>query len=1039
MQKTKRIALLMVICMLVTLGGVFPASVVEAAVTPISNVEPAILATVGTAVTLSNYSVQLDDATVLSPSDITWYNGANVITSFNPSSKGVTVLTAKKTSNNAITKNIYVVAKLSTESEYVLYYNDFSSASAIDDWNKIVTTAGVYTVSGGKLTISGLSAGNPRIYLPSWLSDFGNYRIDTVGTQTNPTDSSRWFSMIFRAQNSATTGTPYYHMCVRNNMMAGATATTGGIECVSFNGSWNYYKSASYTEAVNASKNYTFSILAKNSVLQYQVNGDTVIHLDNLPSINPSNKGGIGLQANSSNFVVDSIKVTIQESAPVPPPEAPVELYNVRQPESNTLNHVTNIGVIESASQYNNFISKASKAPATVIFYANGSNLTNKNGDAVCSLSTLINDLSEDIFIPAFYVNDTATVNTIILALKAALIKDALFISTNPDIVKYARQNYSVVRGAVDFSGINGATLSDEQLLEIRGDVNKSLSLIAILPAKFAVKSYVQELQLNAVTVWVMDDKLTGNASIAKLITSGANGIITNNFTVVETALTTMFVANSMTRTPIIIGHRGNPSQAPENSISGYLKAIENGADVVETDIKLTKDGKVVIMHDGTIDRTTTGTGDVTAMTLDQLKQFNLWGPNDMFKNQYPNEKIPTLEEMFIAVKPTNAKIFVEIKTNDPNIVQPMVNLIKQYDMESRVTVICFDGNQLIKTKQLLPTMSTGYLLNAIDQTSSITEALVAMTKQLSFIQPVSSTLNVNAGNQNRFFAKVAGDRGITIWPWTYSNAWPSVFNSHYLLGLDGLTTDDAQYAKNMVKNIYTDKNTILLAGNGSTGSYNLSSITYGDTETNITSDSKTFIKVLEGENLITVNNGTVTATASSGRASFMLGYTTSTAAGSTYVVYTQPITVILGFEGGLELTSSSDYVIGDYLTGVTDKTNLSTLLGNFELSENIIVLDKNGTKITSPSAYIGTGCKVMYMQGEDILDEITVVVFGDANGDGIINSADYLFTKRGFLGTLTLTPLQLKACCLENTSIPTTKDYLKIKRHFLGSFNIFA
>ena len=1041
MHKSQKLALFLVICMLSSLFGVFPASQAEAVtLTEISNVEPAILANVGTTVNLSNYSVQLNDGTVLNPAEITWYNGSTVISSFTPTSKGVTTLTAKKTSAPTVSKTVYIVAKLSSETEYVLFFTDFNSASDIDGWNKTSSTAGVYTVSGGKLTINGLLAGNPRIYLPEWLSDFGNYRIDTVATQAEATDSSRWFSVIYRAKNVTGAGTPYYHMCMRNNMALPGTATTGGVECVSYTTTWNYYKSAGYTEAVNSSKNYTFSVLAKDNVVQYQIDNNKVLHVDDLPAIAPSINGGIGLQGNSSKFIIDSIKVTIQETSPEPPPPPAVQLFNVRQPDSNTRNHVTNIGLINSAQEFNSIVSETTDAPATLIFYADGSSLKTKDGSAVCSLSELMEHLDKDIFIPAFHVSDTATVDTIINALKAASICDALFISKNPDIVKYARQSYTMVRGAVDFTDMDDeSSLSAEALLFIRGNVNKALALTAILPAKYAVKEYVEELQSNAITVWVMEDDLNGDTEAARLITSGANGIITNDFAAIEDALTELFVPFTMTRTPLIIGHRGNPSQAPENSISGYLKAIENGADVVETDIMLSKDGKVVIMHDSTIDRTTNGTGTVSNMTLEQLKEFHLWGPNNMFKDDYPDEKIPTLEEMLQAIKPTNGKIFIEIKTGNQNIVQPMVDLINQYDMESRVTVICFDANQLRKTQQLMPEMSTGYLLNGIDSATNINDALVTMYKQLEFIQPANSTLNVNASNQSIYFVKVAGDRGVTIWPWTYSNSWPSVFNSHYLLGIDGLTTDDAQYAKNMVKNIYANNNTILLKDNGSVNSYSLSSVTYGEDITNITSDSKTFVKILEGEDLITVNNGVITATASEGYASFMLGYSTKTTAGSDYVLYTQPITVVIGVDDdGLVLNQGSNYELGEYLTGVTDNTTLEELLSNFESANNIVVLNKNGEQITSDTAVVGTGCRIQYYHGEFVLEEKIIVVYGDLDGDGKIRAQDYLMVKRAFLGSMSPTQAQLKAACLSGSDQIKASDYLKIKRHFLGTINIF-
>lgn len=1039
MKKTKRIASFLVVAMLASLLSVFPVMTASAgSAIQISNEEPAILANVGTAVTLSNYSVQLDNGTVLSPSDITWYDGENKITSYTPSESGVKQLTAKKTSDSSVSKTIYVVSKLSTETEYVLFSTDFSNVEDINGWNKTSSASGVYTVSNGKLTMNG-DASNPRIYLPEWLSDFANYRIDTVATQANPTDSSRWFAMIYRAQNAATTGTPYYDMCVRNNMAAAATENRGGVECVSLTNGWTYYDTTSYKGSVDSSKNYNFAILVKDDTVQYQINDDIVIHVDNLPMIANTKKGGIGLQANSSKFIVDSIKVSIQQTTPEKPEAPAPKLINVRHPETNTLNHIANIGLVQSLEELNSYNS-SSNAPSTLIFYANGANLTTKSGTTLCTIDDLMKKAGSLTYIPAFYVKDKSTVDTIVKAIQAASLEDVLFISNDATIVKYAREQYTIARGAVDFTDID-ELLSSEKLLEIRGTVNEAKSLIAILPEKLAIKDYVTKLQSNAITVWVMDENLDGNAEAAKLITSGATGIITNDFAAIEKALTTLFVPNTMTKTSIIVGHRGNPTQAPENSISGYLKAIENGADVVETDIKFSKDNEIVVMHDPSITRTTSYTGNlnVNQMTLEEIKEYNLWGEGNKFKDDYPNEKVPTLEEMLKAIKPTEGKIFIEIKTGDVNIVQPMVDLVKKYDMESRVSVICFDAAQLLKTQQLFPSMSTGYLLYPPAKSSSIEEALNALYERLNNIQPINSTMNPNAGNINEYYANAAGDRGITLWPWTYNASWSALFEDHFRLGIDALTTNDAQYSKDMVKNISTNKNAIFLKNEGSKDNFIVKSETYGGTSlTDITDDDKAFIKVLEGEDLITVENGKVTAKAESGTASFMVGYTTTTKAGATYVLYSQPITVKLGTEGGLKLNEDSKYETNKYLDGVTDKTTLKDFLSNFKNSENIIVLDKDGKKVTSESAFIGTNYKVQYIYENNVIQEITVVVLGDVSCNGKIDSKDYLFVKRAFLGTIDLTETQLKAACLSRKPAPVAKDYLKIKRHFLGTYNLY-
>ncbi len=104
----------------------------------------------------------------------------------------------------------------------------------------------------------------------------------------------------------------------------------------------------------------------------------------------------------------------------------------------------------------------------------------------------------------------------------------------------------------------------------------------------------------------------------------------------------------------LVLGHRGYSAKYPENTILAFRKAIEAGADGVELDVWLTKDGEVVVIHDETVDRTSNGNGKVKEMTLDELKELD-------FGN---GERIPTLEGVFEAI-PEDAIVNVEVKDFD--------------------------------------------------------------------------------------------------------------------------------------------------------------------------------------------------------------------------------------------------------------------------------------------------------------------------------------------------------------------------------------
>ena len=108
-----------------------------------------------------------------------------------------------------------------------------------------------------------------------------------------------------------------------------------------------------------------------------------------------------------------------------------------------------------------------------------------------------------------------------------------------------------------------------------------------------------------------------------------------------------------------LIIHRGASMFAPENTISSLKKAIDMGAKWIETDVRLTKDNKLIIIHDSTLERTTNGYGDIVNNTLKELKSFDA---GSWFASKYKNERIPTLEEYISIVIRNNINLQLELK-----------------------------------------------------------------------------------------------------------------------------------------------------------------------------------------------------------------------------------------------------------------------------------------------------------------------------------------------------------------------------------------
>ncbi|ASJ10086.1 glycerophosphodiester phosphodiesterase [Thermococcus sp. P6] len=151
----------------------------------------------------------------------------------------------------------------------------------------------------------------------------------------------------------------------------------------------------------------------------------------------------------------------------------------------------------------------------------------------------------------------------------------------------------------------------------------------------------------------------------------------------------------------IVLGHRGYSSKYPEDSLLAFRKAIEAGADGIELDVWLTRDGEVVVMHDETIDRTSDMTGRQKDMTLKELKGADLG----------MGERIPTLEEVF-RVLPEGVLVNVELK--DPDAVGRVVEIVAENN-PGRVMVSSFSVDALREYRRQGGKARMGLLIGSED------------------------------------------------------------------------------------------------------------------------------------------------------------------------------------------------------------------------------------------------------------------------------------------------------------------------------------
>ncbi len=163
---------------------------------------------------------------------------------------------------------------------------------------------------------------------------------------------------------------------------------------------------------------------------------------------------------------------------------------------------------------------------------------------------------------------------------------------------------------------------------------------------------------------------------------------------------------------PAIAAHRGGALLWPENSLTAFRGALALGVDLVEMDVHQTRDGEVVVLHDATLERTTTGRGPVAALAWPELLGVTLRGT--------ASERLPRLAEVLALVAPTRAGVLLEIKTGPhgapyPEIEARTLALLAAAGLEGRTTVMAFEWATLERFRARSPALRLTGLVSRYD------------------------------------------------------------------------------------------------------------------------------------------------------------------------------------------------------------------------------------------------------------------------------------------------------------------------------------
>ena len=182
---------------------------------------------------------------------------------------------------------------------------------------------------------------------------------------------------------------------------------------------------------------------------------------------------------------------------------------------------------------------------------------------------------------------------------------------------------------------------------------------------------------------------------------------------------------------PYVMAHRGNQVRFPENTLSAFKQAIDDGADLIETDLQVTSDGKIVCIHDSTVNRTTNGIGRVDSMPLSELRRLNA----AVNMPGLPSEPIPTLNEL-ASLLPGGIGLAVEFKSKaffDSVHTRQLIDVLRASGVKERSVALSFQREHLDAVQRADPalplgliTLSTPYPVGGVQMVGPFWPLLVA-------------------------------------------------------------------------------------------------------------------------------------------------------------------------------------------------------------------------------------------------------------------------------------------------------------------------
>jgi glycerophosphoryl diester phosphodiesterase len=238
---------------------------------------------------------------------------------------------------------------------------------------------------------------------------------------------------------------------------------------------------------------------------------------------------------------------------------------------------------------------------------------------------------------------------------------------------------------------------------------------------------------------------------------------------------------------PLVIAHRGASLQAPENTLQAFRLAADMGADAVEMDAKLTADNHVVIHHDLTLERTTSGRGRLSSYRLSELKRLDA---GIKFNRSSAGERIPALEEVIELV---GDRLLLNIELTNyaspfDNLPEVVIDIIRKYGIQSSVLISSFNPIALLRVRKIESDMMCGLLVKS-SEPEWIRRFLQRAIRH-DAIHPSHDLID-------RAFMQKSNASGELVNAWTVNESKKII--ELLALGVDGIITDDPGLVRDIV------------------------------------------------------------------------------------------------------------------------------------------------------------------------------------------------------------------------------------------------